>query len=305
METGREGVYGAPPPALADVGAGARQLSPLVPGAEALEDLPDAALDRLVIAAPPGAVEHRYVLAQGLRVLAPGGELIALAPKDKGGSRLRKALEGFGCAVEEAARRHHRICHARRPAACAGLEAAIAAGGPQIAPGLGLWSQPGVFSWDRVDPGSALLLAALPAYAGRGADLGCGVGVLARAVLASPAVSALALVDIDRRAIAAARRNIDDARADFLQIDLRAPAPAGLADLDFVVMNPPFHESGTEDRTLGQTFIRRAAAMLHRGGTCRLVANIGMPYEAVLDECFAHVTPLGQKTGYKLIEARK
>jgi 16S rRNA (guanine1207-N2)-methyltransferase len=302
--TGSEGVYGAPPLELAEVGAGARQLSPLVPGAEALEDLPDAALTRLVIAAPPGAVEHRYVLAQGLRVLAAGGELIALAPKDRGGARLRKALEGFGCVVAEQARRHHRICHVRRPAACVGLEAAIAAGGLQRVAGLDLWSQPGVFSWDRVDPGSALLLAGLPAYAGRGADLGCGVGVLARAILASPGVTELALIDIDRRAIAAVSRNIDDPRARILQLDLRAPVP-DLVDLDFVVMNPPFHESGAEDRTLGQTFIRRAAAMLHRGGTCRLVANVGMPYEAALDEGFAHVTPLGQKNGYKIIEARK
>ena len=299
-----EGVYGAPPRALAEVGAGARQLSPLVPGAEALEDLADASLARLVIAAPPGAIEHRYVLAQGLRVLRPGGELVALAPKAKGGSRLRKTLEGFGCAVEEDARRHHRICHVVRPAACTGLEAAIAEGALQVVPALGLWSQPGVFSWDHVDPGSALLLEALPELSGAGADLGCGIGVLARAILASPAVTALSLIDIDRRAIAAARRNVADPRALFAQLDLLGPE-AGPADLDFVVMNPPFHEAGVEDRVLGQSFIRRAAAMLRKGGTCRLVANIGMPYEAVLNEAFSQVTPFGQAHGYKLFEARK
>jgi 16S rRNA (guanine1207-N2)-methyltransferase len=301
---GSEGVYGAPPRDLAQVSPAARQLSPLVPDAEALEDLADACLDRLVVAAPPGAIEHRYVLAQGLRVLRSGGELIALAPKTKGGSRLRKTLEGFGCAVEETARRHQRICHVRRPKACAGLDGAIAEGALQLVPSLGLWSQPGVFSWDRIDPGSAALMAALPALSGRGADLGCGIGVLARAILSSPAVTALVLIDIDARAIAAARRNIDDPRADFAQTDLREPG-AGLADLDFVVMNPPFHDAGAEDRILGQTFIRRAAAMLRRGGVCRLVANVGMPYEAVLNECFAAVTPLGDVRGYKLFEARK
>jgi 16S rRNA (guanine1207-N2)-methyltransferase len=301
---GSDGVYGAPLRELVEVGPGARQLSPLVPGAESLEDLPDASLSRLVIAAPPGAVEHRYVLAQGLRVLAPDSELIALAPKAKGGARLRPALEGFGCDVEETARRHQRICHVRRPRVCVGLEAAIAAGALQFVPSLGLWSQPGVFSWDRIDPGSAALLSVSNGLAGRGADLGCGIGVLARAVLGSPDVTRLALIDIDARAIAAARRNIHDARADCLQIDLRAPTPV-LADLDFVIMNPPFHDAGVEDRTLGQTFVRRAAAMLRRGGLCRLVANVGMPYEAVLGECFASVTPLGQARGYKLFEARK
>lgn len=300
---GTEAVYGAPPRELAEVARDARQVSPLVVGAEAIEDLADASLDRITVAAPPGAVEHRYVLAQGLRALKPGGVMVAMAPKTKGGGRLRKALEDFGCTVEETARRHQRICHVQRPEVCNGLGEAIAAGALQIAPQLGLWSQPGVFSWDRIDPGSAALLAGLPAQKGRGADLGCGVGVLARAILASPAVTSLALIDIDARAIAAIRRNIDDPRASFLQADLRGPAL--MSDLDFIVMNPPFHDAGAEDRTLGQTFIRRAGAMLRKGGVLRLVANVGMPYEATLAEAFKTVTPLGQVHGYKLIEAKK
>ena len=46
-------------------------------------------------------------------------------------------------------------------------------------------------------PGTALLLETLPPLSGRGADLGCGLGILARAVLASEAVTALTLLDID------------------------------------------------------------------------------------------------------------
>ena len=298
-----QGVYGDPWPDLVDLPAAARRFSPLHPGREAIEDVGEASLARMVVLAPPGVLERRFVLAHALRGLNEGGELIALAPKDRGGSRLRKELEAFGCTVTETARRHHRICVTHRPASPLGLVAALAEGGPQIAPSLGLWSQPGVFSWDRIDPGTAQLIASAPKLAGRGADFGCGVGVLARAVLETPAVTGLALIDIDARAIAAARRNIDDPRASFIQHDLREPPP--LTDLNFVVMNPPFHAAGVEDRSLGQTFIRRAATALKRGGTCHLVANIGMPYEAVLAECFTAVKPLGQQGGYKLFEARK
>jgi 16S rRNA (guanine1207-N2)-methyltransferase len=280
------------------------QLSPLVRGAAVLEAAAEGAFARLVIAAPPGTLERRFVLAHALRSLEAGGELVALAPKDKGGARLRKELATFGCEVAETARRHHRICVTRRPQAPADLAAAIVEGGPQIAPRLGLWSQPGVFSWDRLDPGSALLLQSAPTFAGSGADLGCGVGVLARAALASPEVTALTLVDIDRRAVDAARRNIDDPRASFLHADVREDLP-GLAGLDFVIMNPPFHDGGAEDRALGQVFIRRAAAMLRKGGVCRLVANIALPYEAPLAQAFSAVTPLGKAHGYKLFEARK
>jgi 16S rRNA (guanine1207-N2)-methyltransferase len=249
-------------------------------------------------------LERRYVLAHALRALASGGALTVLAPKDLGGSRLRRELEAFGCEVAETARRHHRICSARRPEAPIGLEVALAEGGPQLAPQLGLWSQPGVFSWDRLDPGTALIAPAVGQLSGRGADFGCGVGVLAKAVLASAKVETLALIDIDARAIAAARRNVADPRAVFLQADLRAPSEA-LEKLDFVVMNPPFHMSGREDRGLGQAFIRRAAAALRRGGVCRLVANIAMPYEQTLGEAFAEHRPIAHGGGYKLIEARK
>jgi 16S rRNA (guanine1207-N2)-methyltransferase len=229
--------------------------------------------------------------------------LTALAPKHKGGARLRKELEDFGCAVVESGRRHHRICQTVRPAQPIGLEAAIAAGGPQFSEALGLWTQPGVFSWDRPDPGTQQLLAAVPALAGRGADLGCGLGALALAVLANPGVTQLELVDLDGRAIGAARRNVPDPRAVFHWADARV-APE-LAGLDFVVMNAPFHEHGLEDRELGQSFIRRAHRILRPGGTLWLVANRHLPYEAVLREAFRRVTPHGEGGRFKVCEAQK
>ena len=298
----REGVYGSPPAELARPGPGAVQLSPLIPGAAALEDLARDALDLITIAAPAGTLERRYVLARALRVLAPGGRLIALAPRDKGGARIRADLEAFGCAVQETSKRHQRICATLRPEHPAGLEAAIAAGAPQAAAGLGLWSQPGVFSWDRIDPGSALLAQTFPALTGAGADLGCGVGYLAHKVLAGAKVTSLALIDIDRRAVEAARRNVEDPRATFAWADLRLvdSMPEGL---DFVVMNPPFHDGGAEDKALGQAFIRGAARMLRKGGRCWLVANRHLPYEAVLTEAFASATSRADIGGYKVYEA--
>ncbi|MDB5483214.1 MAG: methyltransferase [Caulobacteraceae bacterium] len=299
-----EAVYGFPSAELAAPGPGARQLSPFAPGAEAIEDIADGALNRLVVLAPPGTLERRYVLAQGLRALAPDGALIALAPKAKGGARLRGELAAFGCAVHEDARRHHRICQTRRPGHPVGLADAIAAGAPRIVPELGLWTQPGVFSWDRLDPGTGLLLGHLAGLAGRGADLGCGVGLLALRTLANPGVSDLACVDIDRRAVEAARRNIADPRARFLHADLRAPV-AGLEGLDFAIMNPPFHEAGKEDRGLGLAFISAAAALLRPGGVCRMVANIALPYEGRLNTVFASARMLAQSGRYKVYEAIK
>jgi 16S rRNA (guanine1207-N2)-methyltransferase len=169
---------------------------------------------------------------------------------------------------------------------------------------MGLWSQPGLFSWDRIDPGSALLAHAMPPLAGRGADFGCGYGYLARAVLASPSVQHLSLIDLDRRAVSAARRNVADARVQFIWDDVRA-ARLDAGSLDFVVMNPPFHDAGAEDKALGHTFIKRAADVLRKGGSCWLTANRHLPYEAVLASHFASASLKADRGGYKVYEAKR
>jgi 16S rRNA (guanine1207-N2)-methyltransferase len=286
----------APPTAI--------QVSPIIPGSQDLAAVADGSVDEAVVLAPGGTIERDYVLAQALRALKAGAPLTAFAPKDKGGSRLRKALERFGCVVSEDARRHHRFCHTVRPAAPEGLTDAIAAGAPRVLPELGLWSQPGVFSWDRIDPGSARLLELIPNLAGRGVDLGCGIGVLAGRVLASPAVDALTCVDIDRRAAVCAEHNLDDPRAKVLWADVRTLGEA-LSGLDFVIMNPPFHDGGAEDRALGVAFIHTAARALRKGGVCWIVANRHLPYEAALTGAFARLEVKADAGGYKIFEARK
>ncbi len=122
----------------------------------------------------------------------------------------------MGCEVSERFKARQRICTVTRPTEGLQLDEAIQAGAPVSVPDLGLLSQPGVFSWNRIDPGSALLLRHLPPLSGRGADLGAGLGVLSRAVLQSAKVEALTLVELDRRAVEAAQVNVADPRAQFL-----------------------------------------------------------------------------------------
>jgi len=293
-------LYGLPPLELHQRARDEAQTSPLVPGAQALEALEPASLDGATMLAPPGVVERRYVLALVLRALKPGAELVAMAPKDRGGSRLKKELEAFGGDAIDSARRHHRICHLDRPEDLAGIDKAIAEGAPRTVGGL--WTQPGVFSWDRVDPGTAALLKAMPPLTGAGADLGCGVGLLARAVLAMPAVTRLHLVDIDRRAVDCARRNLDDPRVDFAWADATTQPLDGL---DFVVMNPPFHDAGWESKALGQRFIETAHRALRKGGVLWMVANIHLPYEAVLEPLFLRAERRDGGGPYKVFEAKK
>jgi len=299
-------LYGRPPLVFDPPGA-ATQTSPLIPGSTPLESLEPGSVDSVMIYAPPGVLERRYTLALALKALKVGGRLDVMAPKDKGGSRLKKELEAFGLEIGETAKAHHRRCVVIRPETMTGVDEAIENGAPRLVEGLEAWSQPGVFAWDRIDGGSALLAQALPPLKGAGADLGCGYGALATVVLRSPAVTALMLVDTDRRAVEAAKRNVEDPRASFDWADVRTievTAESG-GGLDFIVMNPPFHDGGAEDRRLGQAFIKKASDMLKKGGVLWLVANRHLPYETELKEAFKRVNPTGDGGGYKLFEATK
>jgi 16S rRNA (guanine1207-N2)-methyltransferase len=140
-------VYGSIPHALSNVPSDAQQVSPLMPGGSRLEEIMPASAARIMLLAPPGTIERRYTLALALRALRSDGELTALGPKDKGGARLRRELEGFGCLVAEDARKHWRICRVLAPSQPEGLEEALAAGRLQQHGEAARWTQPGIFSW--------------------------------------------------------------------------------------------------------------------------------------------------------------
>ena len=302
MTDNRTAVYGAPLAELVDVPADARQCSPLYTQSAALEDCPDSSLDAFFIYAPGGALERKFILAHALRALKPSGELTVMAPVKRGGQRLKSDLETMGCAPSVSSKRHHKIAVCQPPDNLAAVHEMIEDSGPRLHDDLGLWTQPGVFSWDRPDPGSLLLMEALPELTGQGADLGCGLGVLAHRILQSEAVTSLTLVDIDRRAIEMAWRNVGDERIRVDWRDVREGL-GELKDLDFVVMNPPFHDTGEENKSLGKTFIKRASEALKKGGVCWIVANRHLPYEDTLDQHFKSWRKVSDEQGYKVIEA--
>ena len=161
----------------------------------------------------------------------------------------------------------------------------------------------GVFSADGIDPGSQLLINALPAkLPGHVIDLGAGWGLLADAALKRNATS-IDLVEADHTALEAAKQNIHDACARFHWTDALTFKPD--APADHVLCNPPFHTTRKADPALGQNFIRAAARILKRDGTLWLVANRHLPYEQVLEDTFREIETLGQTPQYKLTRAAK
>jgi 16S rRNA (guanine1207-N2)-methyltransferase len=169
------------------------------------------------------------------------------------------------------------------------------------------WSAPGIFSWDRPDAGSLLLLANLPARLdGAGADLGCGNGLLSGALGKKDGVTALYCLDADDKAVTCCKLNLEDRKTaipfQVLWRDATEDQP-DIPKLDWVVMNPPFHTQLHESRELGQKFCESALKMLRPGGELYLVANRHMPYEAILEKGSASVNLLADTDGFKVIRA--
>ncbi|MCX7300767.1 MAG: methyltransferase [Rhodobacterales bacterium] len=168
----------------------------------------------------------------------------------------------------------------------------------------GFIRQAGVFSGDGIDPGSALLAAALPwKLPSRMADLGAGWGYLASEVLKHDSVTSLDLIEAEQLALDCARLNITDPRAHFHWADAICFAPG--KPIDGIVMNPPFHTSRAADPDLGRAFIRAASRMLTPGGQLWMVANRHLPYDPILTECFKVVEDIGGNPSFRIIHATR
>lgn len=163
---------------------------------------------------------------------------------------------------------------------------------------------PGVFSADGVDPASQLLSQVLPDKLGpRVADLGAGWGYLAAQVLTRSSVELMHLVEADYSALACARVNVPDPRAQFHWADATDWGQSG--QVDTIVMNPPFHTSRATDVALGQAFIQAAARLLTPQGTLWMVANRHLPYETALREVFREGDELAGDGRFKLFRASR
>lgn len=248
----------------------------------------------------PRAKDKARALLAGAVALVAGGPVIVDGAKTDGIDSLLKDCRKRADVGAPLSKAHGKIF-----ALSAAAEAfADWAAAPKTLP-EGFRTRAGVFSADRVDRGSALLADALPAkLKGRVADLGAGWGYLAaRALAGHSGITELHLVEADHDALACARENVTDPRAQFHWADATQFAEG--APFDAVITNPPFHVGRAADPGLGQAFLANAARILGRSGTLYAVANRHLPYERVLRDLFHEVEEIGGDSGFKVIRAAK
>lgn len=261
--------------------------------------------DLVLILIPKNVTEAKGKIAHGINMLNQNGILICAADNKAGGPRLKQFLTDFGFnIIGEESKNKARVIWAKIPTKNPEIiSKAMSDASEQFVEKINFLSIPGIFGWDKIDQGSSLLSSCLPdQLEGIGADFGCGYGYLSKTILQKfQHIKKLYCVDADLRAVHMCEKNCIEYKDKYecIWIDLACPY-SNLKNLDFIIMNPPFHEGKTEDTNIGKTFILNASKALRKNGKLYLVANKHLPYEDILKHHFSNVKTLEQKNGFKV-----
>lgn len=169
-----------------------------------------------------------------------------------------------------------------------------------------LLSLPGIFSFDRLDDGTQLLLTHLEVPAGSSVlDLGCGYGVIGLCA-AKLGATRVDLVDDNLLAVAASRQNalnLDKKNVSAIASDVCSELH-GLS-YDLVLSNPPFHSGRKVDFDIAHAFIQQSAQVLRPGGRLLMVANRFIPYDEQMQAVFKKVNCVASDNRYRILQCVK
>lgn len=249
--------------------------------------------------------QNELRIAEALERVVPGGLVVIAGGKDDGIASLRKRVDELVPLDGHMPKYHGIAFWLRRPADMEAADVLRAANPAQRVEGR-FHTAPGMFSFDRIDAGSKLLVDNLPGdLRGSAADFCAGWGYVAAEMAArSSGLSGLDLYEADFDALDAAKTNLGNTVAQgFFWTDLLAEPVERRYDV--IAMNPPFHRSRAAEPEIGAGMIRAAAKALKPGGRLFMVANRQLPYEPVLSAAFASHAELARDGMFKVISARR
>ncbi|MEY8204707.1 MAG: class I SAM-dependent methyltransferase [Bermanella sp.] len=169
--------------------------------------------------------------------------------------------------------------------------------------GLSLQALPGVFSQEKLDKGTAVLLKNLPRKVkGRVLDFGCGAGTIGAYVSLHREVEEIELLDDDILAVRSAQHNIEQNKFEFCEAYLSNGFEKIEDRYHWIISNPPFHQGIKTDYNVTENFLKEAKEHLKLSGKLLLVANEFLNYEVILREHFNGVKQIAKENGFKVLQ---
>ncbi|MCD6559740.1 16S rRNA methyltransferase [Thermococci archaeon] len=157
----------------------------------------------------------------------------------------------------------------------------------------------GVFSFGKLDLGTKLLLeSAIFSRDWKLLDLGCGYGVIG--IVASRFVKRVVMVDVNRRAVSIARKNLKINNVENGEVRWgNLYEPVANERFNTILTNPPVH-AGKE---VLREIVINAPKHLYDGGLLQLVirTNQGAKYiKGLMEQTFKDVRELSKGSGYRI-----
>lgn len=171
---------------------------------------------------------------------------------------------------------------------------------------LTIASLPGVFSLNKLDKGSELLLEHLPeSISGKILDWGCGSGVIGSYIAKKFQETTVDMADSNMLAVESAK---ETAKINDL-IKTRAFPSDIFSDVtdkyDLIISNPPFHDGLKTSLDATRTFFKEAPKFLKPCGKIVIVANAFLPYQKILIESFGNCRIVAENPQFKVLESVK
>lgn len=169
-----------------------------------------------------------------------------------------------------------------------------------------IFSLPGIFSYDRLDTGTRVLVESIDIpHGAKVLDLGCGNGLVG-IFAASASAETIDFIDVNLLAIAATRKNLASHPNERAQV-WASDALEAVHDLRYshILTNPPFHAGRAVDYQMAQAFIQQSWNQLIPGGQFILVANQFIRYDSLLQLTFQNARLIVAREGYQVWMAEK
>lgn len=136
-------------------------------------------------------------------------------------------------------------------------------------------SKPGIFGWNKIDAGSALVIEQLPHYLDSAQsllDLGCGYGYLALMACSLKPFERVVATDNNAAAIHACHANF---AAQKLSTEVIADdcGQSLIERFDLILCNPAFHRGFSHDQNLTERFLAATQRLLKPAGQALFVVN--------------------------------